>query len=410
MFPDLSYMLHALIGTQPDNWTSIFKTFGLMLVLAILSAAWVLFIELKRKADEGLFKPQKVKVVVGEPATTWELISNGIFGFILGFKLLYIFQNFPEFQMDPAGVILSTKGVWWAGILLAAVFAYWRYWEKKKEALPKPKEVTQSLYPHDRIGDITIVAAITGILGARLFSILEEPAVFLDDPIGTLLSGSGLTVYGSFITGYIGVHWYLNKLKIPFWHFADAIAPALAISYGVGRIGCQLAGDGDWGIVAATMPEWWFLPEWMWSYGFPSNVNNAGQFLAACDSECISQIVNTQGLTREMICQQCCGINYCHELNPKVYPTPFYETIFSFIIGGFLLSLRKKLTIPGMMFFIYLILNGIERFWIEKIRVNVTYDMMGMQITQAEIISALLFLLGVVGALVLWRRAKKAAV
>ncbi len=410
MFPDLSYILHYLIGTQPDNWTSIFKTFGLLLVLAILSAAWVLYLELKRKAGEGLFKPQKVKIVVGKPATTWEIASNGIFGFILGFKLLYVFQNFSEFQMDPAGVILSSKGVFWAGLLLAGVFAFWRYWEKKKEALPKPKEITETVYPHDRIGDITIVAAITGIIGARLFSILEEPSIFFNDPLGTLLSGSGLTVYGGFICGYFGVVWYLKKLKIPFWHFADAVAPALIISYGVGRIGCQLAGDGDWGIVAAAMPEWWFLPDWMWAYEFPMNVNNAGQLIAACDADCWSQISGNAGMTKEMMCKECCGVNYCHELNPKVYPTPFYETIFSFMIGGFLWAIRKRVTIPGMIFFIYLILNGIERFWIEKIRVNVTYDILGSEITQAEIISAILFLIGVFGAIILWRRAKKEVV
>ena len=130
MFPDLSYLLHYLIGTQPDNWTSIFKTFGLMLVLAILSAAWVLYLELKRKANEGLLKPQKVKVVVGKPATAWELVSNGIFGFIIGFKLLYVSQNFPEFQADPAAVILSSKGIWWAGVLAKPNFIH-QFLQKK---------------------------------------------------------------------------------------------------------------------------------------------------------------------------------------------------------------------------------------------------------------------------------------
>ena len=111
MFPDLSYIFNFLFGTATDNWTSIFKTFGLLLVFAILSAAWVLYYLLKKKAEQGIFTPEKVKVKIGEPASIWDMASNGIFGFILGFKLVYIFQNFAEFQADPASVVLSSKGV-----------------------------------------------------------------------------------------------------------------------------------------------------------------------------------------------------------------------------------------------------------------------------------------------------------
>lgn len=407
MFPDLSYILHFLIGTEPDNWTSIFKTFGLLLVLAILSAAWTLHYLLKKKAEKGIFKPEKVKVKIGEPASIWDLVSNGFFGFILGFKGVYVFQNFAEFQADPASVVLSSKGVAWAGIAGALIFAAIRWWEKKKDALPKPKEVTQMLYPHDKIGDVTIVAAICGIVGARLFSILEEPSVFFSDPIGTLFSGSGLTIYGGLILGFIGVLWWLKKHKIPTYHFLDCLAIAYVIAYGVGRMGCQLAGDGDWGIVAAAIPEWWFLPDWLWAYAYPNNVNNAGELMALCDSDCWSQIVSDRTMSIEMKCQQCCGVNYCHELNPPVYPTPIYETVASFLTAGILYWLSKKFSTPGMIFYIYLIFNGIERFFVEKIRVNVTYDLMGSQITQAEIISVVLFIIGIIGSVMLWQKSKK---
>ncbi len=381
MYPDLSYLLHDLFGTQPDNWTSIFKTFGMMLVISILAAAWFFYLELKRKADEGVFQPTKVRVTIGQPATTWELISNGLFGFVIGFKILYIVQHFDEFQQDAASVLLSGKGNWLAGIVLAAVFAGLRWWEKKKQALPKPKEQTVAVYPHDRIGDLTMVAAITGIIGAKIFAILEEPSGFMDDPIGTFFSGSGLAIYGGLICGYLGVLWYLKKHNIPFWPTADAVAPALIISYGIGRIGCQLAGDGDWGIVAAPQPEWWFLPDWIWAYDYPMNVNREGIPIEGCE------------------------FIYCNRLAEPVYPTPFYETIASFLIGGFLWAIRKRLTIPGMLFFIYLALNGVERFFIEKIRVNVKYEWMPFQPTQAEIIALLLFLIGIGG--IIWLRRKK---
>lgn len=378
MYPDLSYFFHDVFGTQPDNWTSIFKTFGVMLVVAILSAAWFFYLELKRKAEEGLYSATTIKTTIGEPASVWDVASNAIFGFLIGFKLVYIFQNFPAFQKDAADVLLSMKGNWLAGIGVAVLLGALRWWEKKKEALPKPKIVTTQVYPHDRIGDLTIIAAVTGILGAKVFAILEEPSGFMSDPIGTFFSGSGLAIYGGLIAGYLGVTWYMRKHNIAFWPTADAVAPALIISYGVGRIGCQLSGDGDWGIDAAAMPDWWFLPDWLWAYDYPHNVNKVGVAIEGC-----------QWL-------------HCTRLANPVYPTPLYEVAASFLIGGFLWAIRKRVKVPGIIFFTYLILNGFERFWIEKIRVNEVYDSLPFQPTQAEIIAVILFLVGIAG--VIWRK------
>jgi len=378
MYPDLSYLFHDIFGTQPDNWTSVFKTFGVMLVISILAAALFFYWELKRKADEGVYQPTLVKTMVGEPASIWEIASNALFGFLLGFKAVYIAMNFAEFQQDAAATLLSTKGNLVAGLVGAAIFGFARWREKKKHELPKPKEVVAQVYPHDRIGDLTIIAAITGILGAKIFAILEEPSGFFDDPIGTFFSGSGLAIYGGLICGYLGVTWYMRKNNIPFWPTADAIAPALIIAYGVGRIGCQLAGDGDWGIDAAPQPDWWFLPDWFWAYDYPHNVNKTGIAIEGCQ-----------------------WLHCTHLANP-VYPTPLYEVIASFLIGGFLWAIRKQMKVPGVLFFIYLILNGFERFWIEKIRVNATYDIAGFHPTQAEIIATAFFIIGIIG--VIWRR------
>ena len=383
MYPDLSYFFHYIFGTQPDNWTSIFKTFGLFLVLAILSAAWLLYLELKRKAQEGKFTAEQAKTVVGKPASLWEIISNGIFGFILGFKGAYIFQNFQEFQMDPSGVAFSMKGHWGIGILLGVIFGAFRYWEKNKAKLPKPKTIVENIYPHDQIGDITIIAAISGIVGAKIFALIEDLPSFFADPIGQFFSGSGLAIYGGLIGGFIGVYIYLKRHKIPFYPFADAIAPALAVSYGVGRMGCQFSGDGDWGIVAKAQPDWWFLPDWMWSYTYPHNVNNDGVEIADC------------------------VWRYCAELPQGVYPAPIYEIIMAFIIGGFLWVIRKKLVIPGMLFFIYLILNGIERFLIEIVRVNDRYDYFGLNWSQAQFIAIGLIIIGIIGCVMLFNSRKK---
>lgn len=384
MYPDLSYFFHDLFGTQPDNWTSIFKTFGLFLVLAILSSAYFLYIELKRKAAKGFFQAEKVKVIEGKPATTGEYISNAVFGFILGFKIFYIAQHFPEFQKNPAGVVLSGLGNWLGGIVVAAIFVGLKYWESSRKKQVKPKEKVEEIYPHQRIGDITIIAAISGVAGAKIFDVLEHLPELFRDPLGTLLSGGGLAIYGGLIFGFISVFWYLKKKNIPVLHVMDAVAPALIIGYGVGRLGCQFAGDGDWGIVAAAQPSWWFLPDWLWSYSYPHNVLNEGVPIAGCTWQ------------------------YCSQLQPAVYPTPIYETFFAFVIAGILWALRKRLeVIPGMLFFVYMILNGMERFWIEGIRVNIRYNFLGMHPTQAQVIAIAIILGGIAGCVILWRRHKQ---
>lgn len=418
MYPDLSYILHDLIGTEPDNWTSIFKTFGLLLVTAILTASFVLNAEMKRKAKSGIFTAQRIKIIPAKSASVGDMISNGVFGLILGWKLLYVIQNFGEFQKDPASVLLSSKGYPFLGILAGAAFAAYTWWQGKKQAeKSQPTERIDEVYPHDRIGEITIIAAITGIFGAKLFAVIEDIPALLADPVGVFLSGSGLAVYGSFIGGFFGVNWYLRKHKILFYPFADCIAPALAISYAVGRMGCQLSGDGDWGVVADAAPSWWFLPEWFWSWDYPNNVNNdngiAGYanmwqgLTEGCDPEVFKQAMSSGRV--EDWCEAACGIRYCHVLQEKVYATPLFEIVASTGIFGILWFLRKRLeVIPGLLFFIYLIMNGVERYWIEQFRVNDVYEVLGLQLTQAQQIAIVLILIGIVGSVLRWRKVKNA--
>ena len=178
------------------------------------------------------------------------------------------------------------------------------------------------------------------------------------------------------ILGAISVIYYAKKNGIKLLHLIDVFAPSLILAYGIGRAGCHFSGDGDWGIVASNKPDWWFLPDWMWSYNYPNNVINEGIPIPGCEG------------------------NFCYQLAENVYPTPFYEIIMAGIIFLFLWSIRKKIKIAGMLFFIYLTLNGIERFFIEKIRVNTKYDILG-GITQAEIISSILILTGIIGIFVL---------
>lgn len=395
MYPDLSYIFHDLFGTNPDNLFSIVKTFGLFLVIAILVAAYFFAKELLRKKNEGLFQPLKSKITVGEPASPMSLFLNGLLGFFLGFKFLYAFFNFKDFQQDPAAVIFSSKGVeepmsWIGGIGLALVFIAIKYFEKKKEQLPKPQEKIITVYPHDRIGDITVVSVLSGIIGAKIFAMIEDlDLVFAGDItfgywLSQFFSGSGMAIYGGLILGFLGGYVYLRYLKIRVLPVLDAVAPALMISYGVGRLGCHFSGDGDWGIVnTAAKPGW--VPQFLWSYDYPHNV--------------INETANSRIPD--------CTWNYCNVLAEAVYPTPLYEFMMALALFGLLWFLRKRIKTVGLLFFVYLIMNGFERFWIEKIRVNEDYEILGMQSTQAEFIAVMLMLIGIAGAGIIWSRGKK---
>ena len=181
------------------------------------------------------------------------------------------------------------------------------------------------------MGNITIIAAIGGILGAKLFDALENYQDFVHDPM-MIFSSSGLTVYGGLIVGAISVLVYTGKKGIPILHMVDAAAPSMILAYAVGRIGCQMAGDGDWGIVNPnSLPSFLsFLPHWMWSFGYPHNIEHAGIPIPGCMGD------------------------YCTVLNPGVYPTPFYETIMGTIIFFILwgcIEVKSALTPRDASFF-----------------------------------------------------------
>ncbi|MCX6249905.1 MAG: prolipoprotein diacylglyceryl transferase [Bacteroidetes bacterium] len=243
----------------------------------------------------------------------------------------------------------------------------------KKSLKGAPGEIL--VHPYQLAGNIGLIAGVAGIAGAKIFDTLEHLPEFINDPFGTIFSFSGLSFYGGLIVAAFAVIWYAEKNKIRFPFIMDATAPALILAYAIGRIGCQLAGDGCWGIPnMLTKPSWLtFLPGWMWAFQFPHNVINEGVPLPGCTGD------------------------HCFILMYPVFPTSFYETILGLIIFGILWLLRKHLPVPGYLFSIYLILNGAERFLIEQIRVNPLYQFFNLKLTQAEIIAILLIVLGFTG-------------
>lgn len=395
MYPDLSYFFNDLLGTDVDNWTSIFKTFGFMLVVALAACGVLLKSELQRKEREGLILPQKVTIITTDRLTTQDIIINCLFSLFLGAKLPLLIMNFSQFKGDPASFIFSKLGMWWVGILAAIVTALYYFWHNSK-ADPNPKTSEILRYPSSKTNDIIIIAGLSGVFGSKLFSITEDLSGFFSDPLGSIFSGSGLNIYGGLILAFIVVYWYVKKIGINPIYMMDIGGMGILLGYAIGRIGCQLSGDGDWGIVAAAIPEWWFLPDWLWSYNYPNNVNNDGVLLSQCNTD-IFNSARASGLSVEESCLKSCGMRYCFELKPGVYPTPIYETTFGLLACGILWLNKHKFTIPGTIFFLYMILNGIERFFIEKIRVNEKYEMFGLNWSQAQYISILFIAIGTMG-------------
>jgi phosphatidylglycerol---prolipoprotein diacylglyceryl transferase len=432
MYPNLYYVFKDWFGVE---WKAlgILNTFGLMVALSFVAAAVVITQELKRKEKPGLLTPREEVITVGLPASVSELILNAIIGFVFGYKVLGLLFNRPA-SVNPQEYIFSSEGNWLGGFALAALLAGLKWYEKNKQKLKEPERRNVRIWPHDRVGDLVILGLIFGILGAKLFDSFENWGEFVKDPIKRLFSAGGLTFYGGLILAAAAIIWYARKKGIKIIHLVDAAAPALMIAYSIGRIGCQVAGDGDWGVYNSayvsdntgqvriadagefrkqlekdstyflygylpdsnplerngrTSPSLEavphinfkapsFLPVWMVAYTYPKNVNADG--------------VKIPGDADE----------HNRVLPQPVFPTPFYETVICFIFFLVLWGIRKKIKIPGVMFGIYLILNGAERFLVEKIRVNDTYDLFGFHPSQAQVIASLLFISGII--LILYRK------
>ncbi len=441
MYPNLYFVFKDLFGWE-INAFKIFYTFGIFVAIAFIVSAYILTKELKRKEKQGLLLPREETITTGKPASLLELFINGLVGFLFGYKLIGAFMASRHAGIDLQQYIFSSEGSWFGGLIIAIALIYLKYKEKDKQKLPQPEKRSIRIWPHDRVGDIVIFALIFGIIGAKIFDNLENWDRFIADPIANLIAPSGLTFYGGLIFATVAILLYAKKKGIGLLYLIDAAAPVLMIAYAIGRMGCQSAGDGDWGIfnsayvsdvpghvvpatpdefqqklqkystyfLAGTVtdpngltnmvtdrtetsldkvphksfrgPKW--LPTWMFAFTFPHNVNEDGILLPDCNGK------------------------YCRALPLPVFPTSLYEIIACFILFSVLWAIRKKIKVPGVLFCIYLIMNGIERFLIETIRVNTTYSIFGIHPTQAELISAALVITGIIGIIYFTKKEKPA--
>jgi len=380
MYPNFYFIFQDWFGIELPGLILI-NSFGFFVAISFVVANLVMTSEFKRKFKLGVLGyGEQIKVIKGAAMSKSDYLASGITGLIIGYKFLPLLFDFSLTGDNPQAYILSTEGSVWYGIIGAALFVGINYWQDKKQRLPAPIEEILTVDPSYHMGSITFAAFVGGLLGAKLFHILENLSEFYRDPWGNIISFSGLTFYGGLIVGGIAVIIVTKRKGINPLHMLDVGGPAMMLAYGTGRIGCHVSGDGDWGIVnTLAKPNWMsFLPDWTWAYNYPNNVNKVCNPFLEGDAGYLANYG--------------CDFEQTPYLVASVFPTPMYEAILGVILFLILWFLRKRIKYAGVLFGIYLMFSGTERFFIEKIRVNTIMDFMGL--TQAEIISSSLFILG----------------
>ena len=193
MYPTLYHAVLDVFGISIPAF-KIVMMFGFFVALAFLAASWVITLEFKRLEKEGVL--QSIKKKVSKPNLTCELFTNGLVGFLIGFKIIYLVFNFSDLSDNPQAFLISGEGSWLWGIVMLGTFGSYRYYQYVKEGEIDPDQ-TITFYPHMIIGNLTFIAALSGFAGAKLFHHLEhykelfaDPMVLFRDPF------SGLTFFG----------------------------------------------------------------------------------------------------------------------------------------------------------------------------------------------------------------------
>jgi len=207
-------------------------------------------------------------------------------------------------EIDILGISVKTFGVMFALGFLACGAVVWR----RLRELEKPV---------DWAYEIVFAALIGGVLGARGYYLIQNYSQVRHNLAGSIFSGAGLVWYGGAIGGAIGVTLWMRWRGALELRMFDMCATALALGYGIGRIGCQVSGDGDYGIRSS-------LP---WAMGYPHGT-----------------LPTPPGV--------------------RVQPTPIYETVSMCLLAYVLWHLRDRVR-PGVIFALYLLFSGLERFLVE---------------------------------------------
>jgi phosphatidylglycerol:prolipoprotein diacylglycerol transferase len=255
----------------------------------------------------------------------------------------------PFLHLGP--LTIPTFGLMVATGLLVSAYVLQADFDRRREGFLRHgylKDSKESSH-HDEGFLIIGIAGFSGIVGARLYHVLESPRELMAEP-SLLISRFGFAWFGGFLGGFVALVFLAKHYRIPMLEFMDLCSPAAAVGYAIGRLGCLLSGDGDYGVPTK-------LP---WGMSFPNGV-----------------VPTTD----------------------RVHPTPIYEFLIWMLIAVILWQLGKKTLggeAPGRAFCAYLILTGVARFLIEFIRIN-PRSFLGMSNAQTASLISILF--GIVLAL-----------
>jgi phosphatidylglycerol---prolipoprotein diacylglyceryl transferase len=242
----------------------------------------------------------------------------------------------PEINLGP--VTLQTFGIMFALAFIAAGAVLAR----------RLKEWGK---PTDWAYEVVVAALVGGIIGARLNFVIQNYDSVKGDLLGNLFSGSGLVWFGGAVGGAIGVALWAWRRKMLNLNLLDMCAVPLCVGYAIGRIGCQISGDGDYG-------KAWDGP---WAMAYPNGTK---------------------------------------PIDIPVHPTPIYETLAMGLVAYLLWRLRDRFR-PGVLFAMYLVFAGTERLLVEFIRRN---DAEFLGLTQPQLISIVMMIAGVAWLAVKARR------
>lgn len=266
----------------------------------------------------------------------------------------------PFLHLGP--LTIPTFGLMVATGLLVSAYVLQADFDRRREGFSKHGYLKESREPSHRDEGFLIIgiAGISGLVGARLYHVLETPREFFADPWPLLFSRFGFAWFGGFLGGFVALLFLAKHYRIPILEFMDLCSPAACVGYAIGRIGCLLSGDGDYGVPTK-------LP---WGMSFPNGVVPTSE---------------------------------------HVHPTPIYEFLIWMLIAMILWQMGKKTLngeAPGRIFCGYLIFTGAARFLIEFIRIN-PRSFFGM--SNAQTASLVSILLGIMLAMKIKSSAQKSA-
>lgn len=200
----------------------------------------------------------------------------------------------------------------------------------------------------EKLWNVLVWVFLAGLINSRVLSIFNDPAAFMEAPLTQLLAGAGFVWYGGLLGGVAAAWLLVRRAGFQFSEVAECCAPALALGHGFGRLGCHVAGDGDWGIVT-TLP---------WGVAYTNAI-----------------------------------VGWPHAEGVVVHPTPIYEAAAYFAVFAYLWRWRKADPPVGSLFGFYLVSTSVVRFLVEFIRIE---PVLGFGLTEAQYIAMVLFVIGAV--------------